>query len=136
MRRRVRGRSGCYLIRLEIGPTVRVDGVEVGPLPYGELLAIAYKVVARSTHSRLGRNWKTISSEYDSDDGKVVITWQFEKSDNGSVDEKTCVTILRECVDGWAELRWFEFSVPNVRLSADDRVVKDTLKLLPRFRVH
>jgi hypothetical protein len=136
MQRKSRRRAGGYLLWVAFGPNVRVDGVEIGPLPPGELLAIADKVAARSSRSRFGTNWRTISSKYDSNEGKVVITWEFEKSDNGSVEEKTCLTILQECIDGWAELRWLEFSMPDVPLSAADRAVKDALKLLPRFRLH
>ncbi len=50
---------GGFLVRQILGPTVTIDGVELGPLDGKAQLAIAAKVIGRSTGERLGVRYRT-----------------------------------------------------------------------------
>jgi len=95
-------RRGGFLVRQILGPTVMVDGVELGPLDGRTQLAIAAKVIQRSTAERLGARYRTLTSHHDRDSTATTLTWVFDKSPFGSLDETASLTVLSEALDAWA----------------------------------
>jgi hypothetical protein len=93
---------GGYLVRQILGPTVTIDGVERGPLDGKTQLAIAAKVIGRSTGERLGARYRTLTSHHDRESRATILTWVFDKSAFGSIDEMASLTILQEAIEAWA----------------------------------
>jgi hypothetical protein len=93
---------GGFLVRQILGPTVTIDGVEFGPLDAKTQLAIAAKVIGKSTSERLGVRYRTLTSHHDRDSEATILTWVFDKSAFGSLDETTSLAILQEAIEAWA----------------------------------
>ena len=93
---------GGFLVRQILGPTVTIDGVEHGPLDGKMQLAIAAKIIGRSTAERLGTRYRTLTSHHDRESKATILTWVFDKSGFGSIDEMASLAILQEAIDAWA----------------------------------
>lgn len=93
---------GGFLVRQILGPTVATGGVELGPLDTRTQLAIAAKVIARSTGERLGVRYRTLTSHHDLESTATILTWVFDKSAFGSIDEAACLAVLDEAIEAWA----------------------------------
>lgn len=125
---------GGFLVRQILGPTVTIDGVEIGPLDGKAQLAIAAKVIGRSTGERLGARYRTLTSHHDRDSRATILTWVFDKSAFGSIDETASLTILDEAVDAWAAETWVRFESAGEPDDEADRLLRDGLGAIPRFR--
>lgn len=93
---------GGFLVRQILGPTVIVDGAELGPLDVKTQLAIAAKVIQRSTAERLGARYRTFSSHHDRESTATTLTWVFDKSAFGSLDETASLAVLHDAIEAWA----------------------------------
>ena len=93
---------GGFLVRQILGPTVAVDGVEIGPLDSKAQLAIAAKVIGMPTSERLGARYRTLTSHHDRESSATILTWVFDKSAFGTVDETASLAILQEAIESWA----------------------------------
>jgi hypothetical protein len=93
---------GGFLVRQILGPTVTIDGMELGPLDGKTQLAIAAKVIGRSTGERLGARYRTLTSHHDLESRATILTWVFDKSAFGNIDEAASVGILQDAIEAWA----------------------------------
>lgn len=125
---------GGFLVRQILGPTVTIDGVEIGPLDGKAQLAIAAKVIARSTGERLGVRYRTLTSHHDRESRATVLTWVFDKSGFGAMDETASLAILEEAIDTWAAETWARFEAGEGMEDDADRLLRDGLGAVPRFK--
>jgi hypothetical protein len=93
---------GGFLVRQILGPTVTHNGAELGPLDGKMQLAIAAKVIGKSTRERLGARYRTLTSHHDRESSATILTWVFDKSAFGSIDETASLAILQEAIEAWA----------------------------------
>lgn len=124
---------GGFLVRQILGPTVAIDGVELGPLDGKAQLAIAAKVIGRSTGERLGARYRTLTSHHDRESRATILTWVFDKSDFGSIDEAACLGILQEAIEAWATDTAQSLATAGEPDGEAERVLKDGLGKIPRF---
>jgi hypothetical protein len=125
---------GGFLVRQILGPTVTLDGVEIGPLDGKTQLAIAAKVIGRSTGERLGARYRTLTSHHDRESRATILTWVFDKSTFGSIDETASLAILEEAIDAWAAETWVRFESTGEPGEEADRLLRVGLGDVPRFR--
>jgi hypothetical protein len=123
---------GGFLVRQILGPTITIDGVELGPLDGKTQLAIAAKVIGRSTGERLGARYRTLTSHHDRESRATILTWVFDKSAFGSIDETASLTILQEAIEAWAEETWARLASAGEPEEAD-RLLRDGLARIPQF---
>ncbi len=125
---------GGFLVRQILGPTVTIDGVEIGPLDGKTQLAIAAKIIGRSTAERLGARYRTLTSHHDRDSKATILTWVFDKSAFGSIDEMASLAILQEAIEVWAAETMVRFDSTGEPEEEADRLLRDSLSNVPRFR--
>lgn len=125
---------GGFLVRQILGPTVTIDGVEIGPLDGRTQLAIAAKVIGRSTAERLGTRYRTLTSHHDRESSATILTWVFDKSAFGNVDETASLAILQEAIEAWADETWMRLESSGGE--EEDRVLRDMLGAASRFASH
>lgn len=125
---------GGFLVRQILGPTVTVDGVELGPLDGKAQLAIAAKVMGRSTGERLGARYRTLTSQHDLESRATVLTWVFDKSSFGSLDEAASVGILQDAIEAWAAETARRFQTAEEPEEEADRRLREGLGTIARFR--
>lgn len=125
---------GGFLVRQILGPTVAIDGVELGPLDGKTQLAIAAKVIARSTGERLGARYRTLISHHDRESRATILTWVFDKSAFGSIDEAASLGILQEAIEAWAGETSRRFASADEPRDEAERPLKDGLGKIARLR--
>lgn len=125
---------GGFLVRQILGPSVTIEGVEVGPLDGKAQLAIAAKVIGRSTAERLGARYRTLTSHHDRESRATILTWVFDKSGFGSIDETASLAILDEAVEAWAAETWGRLESAGDLEDEVERLLRDGLGSVPRFR--
>jgi hypothetical protein len=125
---------GGFLVRQILGPTVTIDGVEVGPLDGKMQLALAAKVIGRSAGERLGARYRTLTSHHDRESRATILTWVFDKSAFGNIDEMASLAILEEAIEAWATETWHRLKSSGDSEEEADRVLRDGLGKIPRFR--
>jgi hypothetical protein len=125
---------GGFLVRQILGPTVTIDGVEVGPLDGKAQLAIAAKVIGRSTGERLGARYRTLTSHHDRESSATILTWVFDKSPFGSIDETASLAILQEAIAAWAGETWVRLE--STGRQEGDRSSQDGLADVSRSGSH
>lgn len=123
---------GGFLVRQILGPTVVLEGVELGPLDGKTQLAIAAKVIGRSTGERLGARYRTLTSHHDRESRATILTWVFDKSDFGSIDETASLAILEEAIEAWASEAWARLESAG-EPEEHDRLLREGLGQIPRF---
>ncbi|MCW5735495.1 MAG: hypothetical protein KIS73_15280 [Enhydrobacter sp.] len=74
----------------------------MGPLDSKAQLAIAAKVIGKSTSERLGARYRTLTSHHDRESSATILTWVFDKSEFGNIDETASLAILQEAIETWA----------------------------------
>jgi hypothetical protein len=124
---------GGFLVRQILGPTITIDDVEVGPLDARAQLAIAAKVISRSTGERLGMRYRTLTSHHDRESRATILTWVFDKSAFGSIDELASLAILQEAIEAWAGETWLRLASGGEPMDEADRLLRDGLASVPRF---
>ena len=122
---------GGFLVRQILGPTVTIDGVEVGPLDGKTQLAIAAKVMGKSTGERLGARYRTLTSHHDKESHATILTWVFDKSPFGSIDETASLAILQEAIEAWADETWVRLEGSEEQ--EGDGPLRDGLANVSRF---
>ena len=125
--------QGGFLVRQILGPTVIIDGVELGPLDGKTQLAIAAKVIGKSTGERLGIRYRTLTSHHDRGSEATILTWVFDKSAFGSLDETASLAILQEAIDAWAAETWLRLTSAAGPEEETERPLRDGLGRIPRF---
>jgi len=125
---------GGFLVRQILGPTVTIDGVEVGPLDGKTQLAISAKVIGRSTGERLGARYRTLTSHHDRESKATILTWVFDKSVFGNIDEMASLAILQEAIEAWAEETLVRLDAAGEPEEESDRLLREGLGTVPRFR--
>jgi hypothetical protein len=125
---------GGFLVRQILGPTITIDGVEVGPLDGKTQLAIAGKVIGRSTGERLGTRYRTLTSHHDRESRATILTWVYDKSAFGSLDEMASLAVLEEAIEAWAAETWIRLDSAGELEEEADRLLRDSLCNVPRFR--
>jgi len=95
-------------------------------------LAIAAKVIGRSTGERLGARYRTLTSHHDRESRATILTWVFDKSTFGSIDETTSLAILQEAIEAWAAETWHRLASTGEPEEAD-RLLRDGLARIPQF---
>jgi len=125
---------GGFLVRQILGPTVTIDGVELGPLDGKTQLAIAAKVLGRSTGERLGARYRTLTSHHDLESRATILTWVFDKSSFGSIDEAASLGILQDAVEAWASETAHRFQVAEEPVDEAERPLREGLGRILRFR--
>ena len=124
---------GGFLVRQILGPTIIIDGVELGPLDGRTQLAIAAKVMRKSTGKRLGERYRTLVSHHDQASNATILTWVFDKSAFGGVDEIASLAVLEEAIEVWAAETWRRLGSNGKAEEAPDRLLRNGLGKLPRF---
>jgi hypothetical protein len=125
---------GGFLVRQILGPTVTIDGVELGPLDGKTQLAIAAKVMGRSTGERLGARYRTLTSHHDLESRATILTWVFDKSPFGSLDEAACLGILQDAIEAWAAETARRFQAADEPEEEAERSLRDGLGRIARFK--
>ena len=125
---------GGFLVRQILGPTVTIGGVELGPLDGKTQLAIAAKVIGRSTGERLGPRYRTLTSHHDRDSRATILTWVFDKSAFGSIDETASLAILQDALEAWAEETSLRLESAEEAEEETERPQRDGLGKIPRLR--
>jgi hypothetical protein len=125
---------GGFLVRQILGPTVTLDGVELGPLDGKTQLAIAAKVIGRSTGERLGARYRTLTSHHDLESRATILTWVFDKSAFGSIDEAASLGILQDAIEAWAAETSLRLEGAEEPVEEAERPLRDGLGKILRFR--
>lgn len=125
---------GGFLVRQILGPTVTIDGVELGPLDGKMQLAIAARVIGRSTGERLGARYRTLTSHHDRESRATILTWVFDKSAFGSIDEAASLGILQDAIEAWAAETSLRLGSAEEPEEEAERPLREGLGKIPRFR--
>ncbi|WP_428664167.1 hypothetical protein [Reyranella sp.] len=90
-------------------------------------------MIGKSTGERLGARYRTLTSHHDRDSEATILTWVFDKSAFGNIDEMASLAILQEAIEAWAAEAWRRFDSTAEPEDEADRPLRDGLGKIPRF---